>query len=1324
MSDSSAAKKNTVPAGPASSQRVRRRFTPAQRDPFFLPNNKIELPAPPTLQGSAPQLNLLMTLLSPALMIGMSLLTALITGGKNLAMILPMLGIGLAMPLANIIGTNVGKKKWDEALVQREAAYKQRLEKERAGLKKLAEEQRSVLEKTYPVLDKLKRSAKTQDRLLWSRRPHDEDFLALRLGLGSDAPSFKIEPPRTANEAEPLNAWPQKLLAEFREIPNVPRLLPLAQSGSLAISGRNQAAVYGAARRLMIDVIVHHSPQDVFVFVLGDTPEAEQRWEWLKWVPHTDALGVGKKSSRLAYTAQTIEKTLEFLSKELSSRTKQSGGSESKKGRTPAMVVVVDDTGRVRAREDVIQLTEQGADAGIHLIFTGGRDWPRECKSRIDLVDDRRYKFTETWSRERAGHEGIYEIASLPDSEAIARGMGGIETASSQTSTPLPKSIRLSEVIGIEDFSAETVKKNWAVPLEPKDLLQFPIGVKAKRDHLEMELINLLPAERGGSDAYHTILIGTTGSGKSEFMKSLVMGAAYRYSPLYLNLFFMDFKGGAAFSVFENLPHVSGIVTNLKPELVERGLDSVTNEIERRQAEFAAAKVQNIWDYNRNHPEAPMPHLVLFLDEFARGLADFPRLREPLDVLVRQGRSLGVYLILANQDVNSEVDKLLNNVGWRIALKVAKPDEMAIIDRTLPIATRAGHGYLRALSGDISEFQAGYGGYPIRSDEETTVEGFSIYRVDPDGVYQEVFKKQAGEATSAKKGTGRAPREEEQLVKILRQATEELNLKPASKIYLEPLEEVIPLEKNMIDTGIHTKYADGNWRTEPALARLVAAVGEVDLPKQCRQEQLAIDFDDRDGHLWLLGAPGSGKDTSLVAILMSIALTYTPEEVQFYLLEMGAGELVPLENLPHTGVCIRLQATEKERLERLFNFLDAEMERRIAESAKSESEHHRCLPVIFLVINNTAEFRANFPDEADRVNRYVRDGKAAGIHIFVTTNRSAELMRTVANNISRRLVMQLSSRDEYFDAVGKSVPMLHIKAPGRGYWVDGDAWECQIAQPPQQLRELIRNMKSGWQGSVPRQIQILRPSIGLAEVLERIDTKPGGPLLLPVGQSYETLDWILPNVAEQLPCWMILGPKESGKSNFLCAAALAALKCDPKNWIIKAYAFRRSPIVALAKQDPRIQLYATLDEIQKDAQAMADTVKEGKQLAEGKRILWLIDDFSFAFQTGKEAVLAPFNQIAQGIDNITNLHILGSGLMEEFRMSLASPMIKIMRQSRQGMVMSKDSNELDWLGAQVSLAYRKMELPAGRGFYVSKGKPYFVQTPMVEIKAAPSASLT
>jgi S-DNA-T family DNA segregation ATPase FtsK/SpoIIIE len=1321
MSDSPAAKKSARPADLSVLQQVRRRFTPAQRDPLYLPNDEIQIPSPAQLQGSPPTFNLLTTLLPPAIMIGGSLIVSVFM--KSGAMMLPMMVMSIGLPVANLISYNSQKKKYAESLLQREAEYKQKLEKEKAHLRQLADTQRATLEKLYPTLDKLKRAAKSQEKLLWSRRPHDEDFLWLRMGTGSDKPSFALAEPKNMNAEEPLLPLAHKLMDEFKQVSNVPRLVPLGECGSLAVSGRDPASIYGAARRLVLDVVVHHSPQDVNVFVLGDTPEAEKQWEWLKWIPHTGALGSDRKIPRMAYDTPSIEKTLEHLTKTYQDRRRKNGAagesSDTKKGRTPAMLVLLDDSGRLRQREDVIELTEMGCEAGIYCVFVGGRGWPRECKSRVDLLDDRRYKYIDTWSKDRAGHEGIYETASARDAEETARALAGIEVASSQASVPLPERIRLSQVLGVEEFSAEIIKQNWSVPMEPKDLLQFPVGVRSRRDHLEVEVINLLPAERGGSDAYHTILIGTTGSGKSEFMKSLVMGAAYKYSPDLLNLFFMDFKGGAAFAVFEELPHVSGIVTNLKPELVERGLDSITNEIERRQTEFASSKVQNIWDYNRRHTEAPMPHLVLFLDEFARGLADFPRLREPLDVLVRQGRSLGMYLILANQDVNSEVDKLLNNVGWRIALKVAKPDEMVMIDRTLPIATRAGQGYLRSLNGNITEFQAGYGGYPVRTEDESAIEGFSIYRVEADGRYEPVYQKQASAPTEHKAGKAAVPKEEEQLVGILRQVTEEMHIRLASKIYLEPLEETIPLEKNMADTGILPKYSGGEWRADPPLSRLLAAAGEVDLPKQCRQEQLVIDFDESDGHLWLMGGPGSGKDMSLVTLLMSLALTYTPDEVQFYMVEMGAGELVPLEGLPHTGAMIRPQAQEKERLERLLGFFDAEMDRRIAQAAKSESDSVQLLPVLFLVINNYAEFRASFPDESERINRYVRDGKAAGIHILVTTNRAAELLRTVANNISRKLVMQLANRDEYYDAVGKAVPSLHIKAPGRGYWVgSGGVWECQIAQPPQKLRELVREMGAAWRGAQPRKIETLRDSIPLAEALERIGPTPEDKILLPVGQSYDTLEWIAPSLTDQPPVWMILGPKESGKSNFLAGLAQTALASDPARWLIKVYAFRRSPLLTLAKQESRIALCATPDEILKDAQAMAEAIKNGQPIGDGKKVLWLIDDFSYAFQSGKEAVLAPFNAIAQAMDNVTDVYLFGAGLMEEFRGSLASPMLKILRQNRQGMAMSKDSNDMDWLGAQATLAFRKLELPVGRGFYVSKGKPMLVQTPLCELKAA------
>ncbi len=80
-------------------------------------------------------------------------------------------------------------------------------------------------------------------------------------------------------------------------------------------------------------------------------------------------------------------------------------------------------------------------------------------------------------------------------------------------------------------LSAKAVENNWQRQYQDNELLQFPIGVYIQKKDVVSLCINLLPAERGGFDACHSILIGTTGSGKSEFMKSLVLGASFSYPP-------------------------------------------------------------------------------------------------------------------------------------------------------------------------------------------------------------------------------------------------------------------------------------------------------------------------------------------------------------------------------------------------------------------------------------------------------------------------------------------------------------------------------------------------------------------------------------------------------------------------------------------------------------------------------------------------------------------------------------------------------------------------------------------------------------------------
>ncbi|RPJ18490.1 MAG: hypothetical protein EHM33_31960, partial [Chloroflexi bacterium] len=689
-------------------------------------------------------------------------------------------------------------------------------------------------------------------------------------------------------------------------------LLEFSRIGSIALTGKVSVSVHGLARRLIVDLIVHHSPKDLHLAVLANSNEAVNRWEWLKWVPHLDAFDGTTKVQRLAFDPPKIHKFVEWLHAEYQNRRGRLDGY-GKAIEQPAILVILDDTGDVRQNPDIALIADLGTTVGIYLLFVGGRTWPHECRARVELLDDKHFRLLETWSRDSRPVEGGFETLAIEDCQRVARTLAGLQIGGAQSSAPLPASIRISEVLGTENLTLEAVKSKWQLDFPAKEQLQFPIGVRSRRDHLDLALLNLLPEKAdghdvGGYDAYHTILIGTTGSGKSEFMKSFVMGAALRYPPSLLNFFFLDFKGGAAFSVFENLPHVSGIVTNLSPELVERGLNSIRNEIERRQEEFARARVRDIWAYNTRRDSQPMPHMILFLDEFARGLADFPRLRETLDILVRQGRSLGMYLVLANQDVSSEVDKLLNNVGWRIALKVAKPEEMtAMVGRGHTIVTRAGQGYLKR-GDEVVEFQAGYAGLPVRADNTALEEEFTIYQVDADGSFHKFFTKSNSPslvAAAENKERQLSQKEEEVIVDILRQATEELQIKPAAKIYLEPLPKVINLEQVLEDSGIQPNFQKNHWCEGGSRNRLIVPIGEVDMPRECRQEQLILDFEDQDGHLWIVGSSGSGKEMVLSSLLLTLAQINSPAELQFYMLELGAGDLKQFESLPHTGAVIR-----------------------------------------------------------------------------------------------------------------------------------------------------------------------------------------------------------------------------------------------------------------------------------------------------------------------------------------------------------------------------------------------------------------------------------
>ena len=216
-------------------------------------------------------------------------------------------------------------------------------------------------------------------------------------------------------------------------------------------------------------------------------------------------------------------------------------------------------------------------------------------------------------------------------------------------------------------------------------------------------------------DGPHALIAGTTGSGKSELLQTIVASLAVANRPDEMTFVLVDYKGGSAFADCVRLPHTVGMVTDLDPHQVERALASLSAELTRREHILAAAGAKDIEDYQRLVDERrarPLPRLVIVIDEFASMVRDLPDFVTGLVNIAQRGRSLGIHLILATQRPSGVVSADIRaNTNLRIALRVTDPEESADVigapDAAFIAKSTPGRAYVRLGHASLVPFQAG-----------------------------------------------------------------------------------------------------------------------------------------------------------------------------------------------------------------------------------------------------------------------------------------------------------------------------------------------------------------------------------------------------------------------------------------------------------------------------------------------------------------------------------------------------------------------------------------------------------------------------------------
>lgn len=606
------------------------------------------------------------------------------------------------------------------------------------------------------------------------------------------------------------------------------------------------------------------------------------------------------------------------------------------------------------------------------------------------------------------------------------------------------------------------------------------------------------------ADGPHLLVAGTTGSGKSEFLRSMVLSLCLNHSPADLNFLFIDFKGGSGLGLLTGLPHVTSMLTDLSPASVSRALVSLRAEVKRRETLFATYGATDYHEYRAGTDRAALPRLALVIDEFRMLSEEVPGSVQELMRIATLGRSLGLHLVLATQRPQGAVTSDIRaNVTASVALRMQSPMESqdvleSPIASTIPVHRR-GRAFLRVGGGQPVEFQTATtaAGGTERPPAIASLESYLGVDDGPDVV-----------------PTGALPAADiDALIAAVRTAAEVVPSPPPHKPILPDLPDLL-----LRDTA--------NLLDSPDL-------GLLDVPEAQEQYRLAW-HPLHDSHLAFVGQPAGGLASAL-PFAVGEMMQHFPD-THTYILD-GDGSLRCFAEAPQTGAYVG--AAEIRRAARVLQRVAEEVTVRLG---TAHPPSRTAAPSLAVVISGWGRWAGSF-----RAGRYgwaeeslqdiARDGEAAGITLLIGGDREL---------ISSRFYSLLPNR-LYFPAGMSpeallSWPRLPVldPIPGRVF-VQG-----RISTPNGSAAQLILQaprMPTLQPAVAPFAVAALPPRVGASELESRKSNSRCA--VIPVGLGGDDLSTQYLAMPERAVA-LIIGPPRSGRSHALeliARQAPSALRC-------------------------------------------------------------------------------------------------------------------------------------------------------------------------------------
>ncbi len=1282
-----------------------------------LPQGEIRLPAPPAVPSPYRANVLLMLLPLTGLLVMAGLYGAL---RRDWLLAVPMVAMSGVSLLTSLLGAALQRRALRRAAAAQADAYRQALEQKRGELETARREQQRIRLAVDPDLPALLARARQRDPRLWERRPADADFMCPRLGLGAQLSTVTVHAPHP-DLPDPRLAEAQALERDYRLVPHVPLSADL-RDGPLALAAP-PAERHDLARALLLHLVVHHSPDELHLLAVGETAA---EWSWLRWLPHTHAL-------HLAGEAAGRRELLKLLLDELHRR--QNRLHNLPPGEPPPawpwLLLLVDDVAAVRDDPALhLLLSPAGRALSVTALLLVERiaQAPNGCHAVAELQPDGALLYSV------AGVGGSTFVcqpdrAGADDAERVARSLAPLRVETLRPQDNLPDSVRLLDVLGIDDLDAWDAAAHW----QPHGAARrVTVGLRRGNQPLELDL-------DASGHGPHGLVAGTTGSGKSELLQTLVVALALAHHPYDLGFVLVDFKGGGAFAALVDLPHTQGLVTDLSGGLAERALVALRAELDRRKRLFSAAGVNEIARYQaltwQGRSGEPLPRLVVIVDEFAELLDEAPDFIDGLIGVARVGRSLGLHLILATQSPAGVVSQQIwANARLRICLRVeSRQESMDMLHRpdAADLPRLPGRGYLQVGNNEIFElFQAarvaGCTPSPGAAAAQATAAG-AIVRLEPDG-RRTVLLDERSEATAP--AIACWPSDAERVVRALVRAAGALALRKLPAPWLPPLPDHLALPRLLADLGRGGWDGQG-WRGDGGRPWLCAVLGLLDDPAQQRQPALEVELAQQDGHLIVVGAPGAGKGLLARTLVVSLVRAHPPAELHVYLLACEGQALNVLEGLPHVGGLFTSADGERvpRLLRRLLDALDERKQRCAEAGADSLPRLHELQPgapaAILVVLYGLAEFRAAFPDEVLALTRLVREGGPYGIHCLLLASRPADVPAALSAVVARRLALRLADAADYGLVLGTGVRWAREQRTpvGRG-WFGRPALEFQVAAPGQEMDELAQiaelqqlagQMNRAWTGPRAGRVEALPAVVPLGELLARAALPPAA-LAVPLGLDALRGQPVWVDLAAGGAGWLVAGTVQSGKTTLLWAWVLAlAGRCAPQQVQFALVAGRRDSLGPLEGL-PHVRVYSrTAEEFRREGLPWLEGEIERRvglaasELAVQPRLVVVLDDYDELVNAVGNDPAVQRGLTALGRRGVeVRLSVMASGPLPGLGVGFNDPLVRQLKGGRSGFLLRVlDASEPNVLGVRLRAATGVQ--PPGRGYWVCGGVEELLQ---------------